>query len=185
MKQKFILFFSTSIPYGIIMGLFYSDDVYSNLNNGVISGIIFGLLMTTILSVIQRIKLKKLGQKKGNVKIINTAEIVIEGSKQDILVICENSLSNIIKCKIEEINIREGILKAKAGMTWYTWGDLILFKLDHIHENKYKVLITSRPIVKTTVIDYGKNQDNINRIIKFFREIKRDVIVIQDGCNST
>lgn len=181
MKQKTFLFLLTSIPYGILMGFFLGDEPDSVLKYGVISGIIFGLLMTVILFIIQRKSLKKLGQRNGNVKVICTAVIEIKGTRHEIFEICKSSLSKIAKCKLEESDFQAGVLKAKAGMTWHTWGDLILFKLEEAQENCYKVLVTSRPIVRSTVIDYGKNMDNINRIIELFKDMKGDIKVIQDG----
>jgi len=182
MKQKIYLFLSTSIPYGIAMGLFLSDDFASFLRNGVLGGIIFGLLMTVLLLFIQRKNIDKQGY-KGDPKVSVTAEIKIEGTKQEIFQMCQNSLGTIVKCTIEVSDIQNGVLKAKAGKTWLTWGDFITFKLEQLQENTYKLLITSRPIVKTTIIDYGKNQDNVNRIIGYFKEVKGDVEVIQDGRN--
>lgn len=185
MKQKIILFLVTSIPYGLAMGIIFVNDKNEWLKKSLVSGIIFGLLMTVILSIIQWINQRRLGQKKGKLKVNNTVRFEIEDSKQEILELCEKSLVNIKKCIIEKSNLDEGTLTAKTGGTWLTWGEFILFQLEFIDDNKWMVNVSSRPIVKTTVIDYGKNRDNIQRIIEYIRDKKNNVKIIQDDCNIT
>jgi hypothetical protein len=84
--------------------------------------------------------------------------------------LCVESLRLIPKCKIEEENRFQGIINAHAGMTWKTWGDRISFRISKIDGSKTEVEVSSRPIVKTTLVDYGKNLENIERITTFLKE---------------
>lgn len=176
MKQKIKLFLSLSVLFGCFMGVLLHDVIH-----GVIQGISFGLILTVILSIYQRINIKKLGLPKGEAKVDTSVELEIEGTKREIFEICEYSVKNIVNCKIKESNFQEGIIKVRAGMTWLTWGDVMLFKLEQVQDNKFRILVRSRPLIKTTIIDFGKNQDNINRIIKYIKAMNKDVKVIQDG----
>lgn len=184
MKQKIILFIVTSIIYALTMRLFFMNDNISLLKMLLVSAIIFGLLTTVILSIIQWINQRRLGLKKGKLKVNNTVRFEIEASKQEVFEICEKSLVNIKKCIIEENNLVGGTLTAKTGVNWQTWGDYIFFQLEFIDDNKWMVNVSSRPIVKTTVIDYGKNKDNIRRIIEFIRDINMNMKIIQDDLTS-
>ena len=83
--------------------------------------------------------------------------------------LCIESLSLIKKCKIQKENRSQGKIIAKAGMTWKTWGDVISFDMRKIDNNRTQVTVSSRPIVRTTLVDCGKNLENVEKIIRFLK----------------
>lgn len=166
MKQKAILFLSTSIPFGLIVALVYwrySPDVLTIIY----AGVIFGLGTTISLSILQWIIVRSKGI-QGDVKVVCSTQFLVEGTREEVFDLCDHSISTIDKCKLGYYDPKEGIAKAKAGKSWLTWGDEITFQLKEIKPNEFCVTIVSRPVVRTTVIDYGKNLENINRISDYF-----------------
>ncbi|WP_018883617.1 hypothetical protein [Paenibacillus massiliensis] len=180
MKQKLILFFATGVPYGLCMGLFmrvYSD---SWLVSSLIFGVVFGLFMTGIASLIQWINLKRLGYEKGKIQVRNTIELEVEGTKQEIFETCTSSLRMLTRTKLKEHNLARGMIVATTGVNWLTWGEVVSFQMESVDEQRWRIEIDSRPALRTTVIDYGKSRENLSQILGYFRVSKLSFQVVRD-----
>lgn len=164
MKQKLYLFLILSLFYGLIMGFLLSSNDRPFFLDALVSGILFGAVVIIIMMIVQKLHLRKTGNAGKKVQLINQAEFKLEGTKEQVIELCRNSLDSIKNSSVLEINREAGLIRAKAGMTWYTWGDEITFQIESIGDHNYSVSVTSRPMVKTTLIDYGKNLDNIQKI---------------------
>jgi hypothetical protein len=81
--------------------------------------------------------------------------------------LCIESLGLIKKCKIHNEDRSQGKIVAKAGMTWKTWGDVISFEVRRIGNDAIQVAVSSRPSVRTTLVDYGKNLENVETLVGF------------------
>jgi hypothetical protein len=81
--------------------------------------------------------------------------------------LCIESLSLIKKCKIHNEDRVQGKIVAKAGMTWKTWRDVISFEVRKIGNDGIQIEVSSRPALRTTVVDYGKNLENVEKIVGF------------------
>jgi hypothetical protein len=185
MKNSIRIFILTSVPYGFFMGLYFGTDLSSILSYGLITGLIFGAMMTIILTFYRRKSLKKKGLSSDEAKeLVNTTSIEISDSKELIIDHCINSIQRIKRGKIITKDDNKGFIKAKAGITWDTWGDTITFDIEELQSNTYRINILSRPFLKTTVIDYGKNLDNINRIMEYFKENYPNIKVTKDCCST-
>ena len=66
--------------------------------------------------------------------------------------------------------IENGIL-LKTGITLQSWGEEIKIILKSNQENSYEYIISSSPKLKTALVDYGKNLENINRIENVIKNI--------------
>jgi hypothetical protein len=78
-------------------------------------------------------------------------------------------LKTINRCRIISKSLDNGEIRARAGLNWKTWGDDIFFKLTH-GTGSTVAEISSRPSARSTMIDFGKNLDNIERIRRFLLE---------------
>jgi hypothetical protein len=65
------------------------------------------------------------------------------------------------KMKMQEIE--NGII-LKTGMTWLSWGEEISIILQTKGESDFNYKISSRPKLKMTLVDFGKNLENVNRL---------------------
>jgi len=169
MKQKLYLFLSMSIPFGLIMGLTTQNDKMPFYEVALWSGISFGLLMTIILSLIQMYYLNKTGNAGAKVTLVNERVVELNGSKREVMDHCRHALDAIESCSLLERNEGEGLIRAKAGRSLYSWGEDIVIRVQEMEEDRHKVMIRSAPAVKTTLIDYGKNLDNVKRIVQFLQ----------------
>lgn len=165
------IFIYTAIPFGIIMGLFYSCS-------GIASGILFGAIMSFVLGTIHKKSLEKTLSPK-NVSdsgVKHTVNVDLKLSYDKAFKICLSSISAIKKSKVIQQNYYDGIIEAKAGMTWKSWGDIISFNIQKTNSLNTCVEVTSKPSLSTTVVDYGKNMENIEIIDNYLKEAERKYI---------
>ncbi len=81
--------------------------------------------------------------------------------------LCLSSVRAVRKGKIRGKDRPLGRIDLKAGMTWKTWGEVISFDLRRMDENRTRVEVSSGPALRTTLVDYGKNLENVERIMGF------------------
>lgn len=70
--------------------------------------------------------------------------------------------------KLESSDKLSGRIMVKAGVSMFSWGEIIPIQLISINENLTKVQITSTPktgIMFGGAVDYGKNRKNLELII--------------------
>lgn len=78
--------------------------------------------------------------------------------------IIENLLPNKLKSHKFKYDIENGIFKTKTGATIRSWGEFVAIKLTEIDNTRTQLSVFSRPVLKTTLIDYGKSSMNIQKI---------------------
>jgi len=62
-----------------------------------------------------------------------------------------------------------GRIIAKTSVTIYSWGETITFNIRRISDNRTQVEISSKPAI-IQILDYGKNFENIEKIVAFLKE---------------
>jgi len=174
-KLFLISFIATSVPYGIMMYFFkYSDNLDSNepiLWQPIISAVIFGLIMSIFLSVMQKKKLKKVGYPKltdNLLKVKQSKTLETNLTKDEIFDVLKNN-NKFKKSKIESLN-NSIIIRKK--MSWFSWGEIITITFDVKESNKIR--IESKPYLPTTLIDYGVNIDNVDNVMKIIKTVQNN-----------
>ena len=87
--------------------------------------------------------------------------------------LCIESLKMFKRYKIKKEDYSYGKIIAITGITWKSWGEVISFAIHKIDNNKIQVIISSKPILCTTLVDYGKNLENVEKIVAFLQEKNR------------
>ncbi|QAA82294.1 hypothetical protein EI546_11440 [Aequorivita sp. H23M31] len=129
---------------------------------------LFGITMSLILVSFHRYRLKKNGIQK------ITAENV--GVNQRRSLKSKSSKSQLIKKpdpiigKMKMTETENGIL-LKTGMTWKSWVEEIKIIQQANEEYDFDYQITSRPNLITTLVDYAKNLENVDKIEKVIKNI--------------
>ena len=57
-------------------------------------------------------------------------------------------------------------LRLSTRMSMKSWGEIVYVDIIPAEENKIKITITSKPKIKTTIVDLGKNLENVNLLSK-------------------
>ncbi|NJM52054.1 MAG: hypothetical protein HC846_00880 [Blastocatellia bacterium] len=88
--------------------------------------------------------------------------------------LCLESVSHLRKGKVKTAAKEKGFIKAKTGMNWNSWGNIIEFKLKQLTENLTEIEIFAKPIPGTTLIDNGTGLEAIETIQSVFnRKMRR------------
>jgi len=59
---------------------------------------------------------------------------------------------------------QDDCVKVKTKMTFWSFGENIVIRTKALNENIFEYNISSKPWLPTTLVDYGKNLRNINRL---------------------
>jgi hypothetical protein len=170
-KLYFKTFLLTSIPYFALMTLFSLDEnneifVLKNIS----ASLFFGMFMSLALVSFHWYKLKKDG-----VEIITDENIGVNQSRIIQTKLNKTELIHKLKLdpkigKMKMMEMENGVL-LKTGMTMQSWGEEIKIILKSNKENNFEYQISSAPKLKTTIVDYGKNLENVNKIESVIKNI--------------
>ena len=175
LKLHLKIFLGTGIPFGIFMGIFYSLEYGFPLSlvAGLFrEGIIFGVFMSLICGFMHSWSVKRMpyGKSEESLGVYHVRNVELRLPYDKAFNLCIESISSIKKCKIQTEDCFHGKIVAKAGSTWKTWGDVISFKARKIDNGRTQVVVSSRPAMRTTLVDCGKNLENVERISSFLNE---------------
>ena len=171
MKRNIKIFLASGIPFSIFIGILnsYIYGIPAGVISGLIAGAVFGFLMFFILGFLHGRAVKKIGDGKfgDETGVDHTRSIELNLPYDCVFDLCIRSLGLITNCKVLEEDRANGIIIAKAGINWKTWSDKVSFYINGIGNNRTNVNVSSRPTARTTIVDFGKNLDNVESIVSF------------------
>ena len=168
------LFVLVAFGGGLLFGIFQSVKIHSI--NGFTDGIMFGAMLAAtmvpiliILDIIQKVKcyLKykvidfEINQER---KFILTSDYAFIFNK-----ICEQ-LNNQKNIKIHKKEIESGIIEAVTKSSWKSFGEIIKIKLFKSTSGNI-VVLSSKPKISITMIDYCRNLENVENIMKDIKKL--------------
>lgn len=123
----------------------------------------FGFLMSGYFLLIQKYRLKKLGVENPNYYDLGVRQNrkVISGITQEEFL---NRLQMNRLIKYRKIKIDGNIINFKTKMTFKSWGEEVKIIVLRMPDGKNQFDIYSKPILITTLFDYGLNFQNVQRI---------------------
>jgi hypothetical protein len=173
------IFFLSGAPFGFLMGAWYYNlyGLQAGIKGGLFAGAFFGFLTFIILGLLHRQAVKKIKGKstRETMGMHHTRAIEIQLPYPRAFDLCIQSLSLMKRCRILEHDRSKGKITAKTGLNWKTWGDTITFNIKKTGKEHLKISVSSRPTARTTLVDYGKNLENVEKIISFVKNHKNSV----------
>ena len=161
------LFLTTGVPFGLVIGLFsaLSNGVAVGLSSGLAQGFFFGITMSIVLGTMHKLKTKAQSRRTSGTGPNQNVEITLEGSKERCFQKC---LSSLIELQVKIINkdSEGGVIEGQTNWTWKSFGEKIHLTVTENGKGKVKVMVSSIPKWKPTVVDYGKGIENVDSIIK-------------------
>jgi hypothetical protein len=158
------LFFYLGLPFGIILQLFDWFDGSGYIeNNFVRNTTYFGGTMSLLLGTSQIIKLKMLGVKNfsaDKLSVIQNRELESKLKPHEV----ESAISNdpyLSKMKLTKAE-DSIILNTKTGLR--SWGEKITITPGSTNKSVTAYKVESRPKLASTLVDLGKNYENVMRI---------------------
>jgi len=173
MNRAMKIFLASALPFGTITAVLFSFTYGPRIGLifGLASGLFSGLVLSVILGVLHIHAVKKvapeLNAEAYGISHVRNIKLQIPHDKAFDL--CISSLVRIKNCRVREQDRSQGRIIAKTSVNWKTWGDTITFELEDAGESA-DVRIISKPTNKTTLVDFGKNLENIEKITSYFRE---------------
>jgi len=165
------------IPFGFLISILtiQKGDNADAILNGILSGLIFGILISYILITLHKSLSRKVVPDASihDFDIHQVRSIGLDMPFEQAFGLCIKSLETIYRCRVLSQSLDNGEIRARAGLNWKTWGDIINFKLTR-GEDSIVVEISSRPVASSTLVDFGKNLDNVERIKRFLLDHKSD-----------
>jgi len=165
---KLFLFFT--ITFGGCMGTFAyfgSHSISKGLASGIFAGLFYGTFMTIILGLKHHSSIKSIeptyGESVSNVNQVRT--ITIKENTNRTYDLCKQALQDLKTCHITKEDRRLGHLHAQTGMTWKSFGERMMLDIAPANNNETKITISSKPKFGGTLIDYGKNAENVQLIL--------------------
>jgi len=113
---------------------------------------------------------------------INFDRYKIKHSKVINLNVNEQELVQLLKDELDDKNwslLKESesedeiVLKFKTPISWNSWGEVVYVRFFPGETTNIQIEITSIPILSSTILDYGKNKNNVDMLserVKAFSE---------------
>ena len=164
-------FLLTSIPYFALITLFSLDKISEIfMLKDISASLFFGIFMSLVLVSFHLYKLKKDGVENitdENIGVNQTITLETKLNKNELIQKLKLD-PEIGKMKMSEME--NGVL-LKTGITLKSWGEEIKIIIKSNKENNFEYQVSSSPKLKTTIIDYGKNLENVNKIESVIKNI--------------
>jgi hypothetical protein len=156
MKRFFKLFFVNGISFGVVMGL-----ISHNFVGELFEGVFFGFFMAVALIIMEKISLGKMGKKSSDIGVRQEKKFNVPLSKVEVIKKVRDVLGEM-KINITKDDSQNGIIEAKTGINLKSFGEILTIKFFE-NENEMVVFVESHPSLPTTMVDYGKNLQNVEK----------------------
>lgn len=176
MNRNLKIFLASGIPFGIFTAVLFSSlyGINIGLTGGLVFGLIFGFLMFIILGVLHSRAVEKIAgdRSEESMGTCQVQNIELQLPYDRTFDLCIKSLDLISRCRLQEEDRSQGKIIARSSINWKTWGDTISFDLTGISNENTAVKVSSRPTSWSTLVDYGKNLENVKTIVSFLEKSK-------------
>lgn len=170
---------ATGIPFGFIMGAFtgfilslfvgFQKSLIIGIIIGVLLGVVFGVLLSLIVSSIHVRSINKLvaGFREHKYSVRQSLSINVT-ERADI--IYDNFLSKVKNKTYWSITDQEhgSRIVLMSSFTMKSFGEIITITFRCNNDDITKIEVESRPKLQTTIIDNGKNLENVLTIERLF-----------------
>ncbi len=129
----------------------------------IIFAISYGLPMSLILGIVHYYHVKKIA-KNGivDLSVKQSREIIIPSA--GVLEKCREAIIEIGARIIEDKSNNRQIF-AKTDASWKSWSEDIRIQIINVTNNESKIIINSQPSLKTVMVDYGKDIENVEKLV--------------------
>jgi sulfur carrier protein ThiS len=165
------VFLRVAIPFVLVMALLQLDR---DLNE-ILMGLLFNTVLAGVVSIIL-VKIHIWSLRQDGVESLDERTLAVRQSKEIKFQFTLHELLDRLKMDLElgtqKILEYPDRIEIFTAVTWSSWGE----KIDlHIHETDIgeRVLqISSRPKSGFTILDYGKNRSNVERIATLMTSLR-------------
>jgi hypothetical protein len=132
------------------------------INIGVVFGIIMGIMF---MSWDSEKRLNSMGFNTTNMNPIQQREIYVDQLLPQAIEKSRDALLTIPKLSILSVDTADKFISARVGMTWFSWGESVTVSFMP-HGSGTLVCIFSKPLLRFTIVDYGKGVENVEIFVR-------------------
>ncbi len=158
------IFLLAGVSYGLVMLAFnWANGTPFDIWRFLFSTLFFGMAMSLLLVSLHKYRIKQKGIQEitqDDLKLFHSKRFKTSLTQIELL---EKLKSDPIIAQMKVTEIENGI-QLSSGMSLYSWGEKITLLLKSEGFGAYEYEVTSSPKLKVTLLDYGKNLENVKRI---------------------
>lgn len=174
MGRSLIISVASGVLSGVIEGIWLAQWYGSRagMAGGLFTGVTAGAVLFFITGILHDRAMRKsardVSETAGGIHHIR--EIEIERSFDESFDVCIESINVIRRCRLKKKDRSAGMVVAKAGINWKTWGDTITIDVCSTGERTSRIRVSSKPTHVSTIVDFGRNLQNIKSILSFLAD---------------
>ncbi|MEM6265742.1 MAG: hypothetical protein AAGI38_24790 [Bacteroidota bacterium] len=157
-------FLATGVPFGLTMS---AIDIFTGegfmIGKFLFMTFFFGLTMSLFFVYTAKKNLKKQGITEITDEHLKVVQTKYFTSGLNLIELTEKLKASPISQRMKVKEVENGIL-LQTGASWKSWGEEIRITQKSAREPNYEYQVSSSPRLKTTLVDYGKNLENLNQI---------------------
>lgn len=178
MKRFLKLFLASGITFGLLFGsLMYSsylgnrsDPLNIRILAPILSGLCFGFFVAVSFLFLEKYMVKKNGGKAHAAELRQEKNFSLPISKEDALNRAQEVML-LLKAKIKSIDKNKGLIVAKRGISWKSFGEKLIISLKEDKEYLTVIKVESEPALRLAMVDYGKNLENVEKFFSLMKVI--------------
>ena len=173
LRRNLKIFVLSGLAGGTCLGIIASSHYGSDTGaiTGLCTGILFGAAMYLILGFFHTRAVEKIAGAvtEKTIGTLHSRELTLDLPVEQAFDRCLSSLQRVGRCTVLEQDRGRGRIAARSSVNWKTWGDIILFDIALDRSHRTRITLSSRPSSRMTIVDYGKNLENLNAIVSFLK----------------
>jgi hypothetical protein len=76
-----------------------------------------------------------------------------------------DAIRRIPRAAVKHSDGAAGVIEGRVRMGWRSWGERLTVRVQEHLNGQSEIEVVSEPVLKTTFIDYGKNQRNVDEFL--------------------
>lgn len=163
------IFVCMAIPFGVaecVVMRFLAPQatVAQSLWLAATGGALFGGFMSVTLGTVALRSTRSMGPGSLTVRQLRTVELL--GDRSDVLRRVAEAVGSVPRIHAVRADATAGRVEAQTGWSWKSFGERITASTEQVSPGTHRVVIESRPRLRTTIVDYGANAANADAIAK-------------------
>lgn len=178
------LFWRSGVPFGILIGIsqiifrnstltfFYGSNAFAMaLVFAVVAGLFYAFFMAALITFFHKRAVQNLGygttEEAFEVHHVRNVDLTLPYSTTFDL--CIGGLHLMGGFSIQEEDRSSGEINAKAGRGFLVKPNQVTFHIKSVNDLLTHVEVSSKPLSRWAVVDFGKNLENVERIVGYLR----------------
>jgi hypothetical protein len=172
-----LTFLVTTVPFALSMSLMMvlsGEPTATSIAIGGASGLFFGVVMTAILGTMHVSGVRRIlaNPRREHFDVRQQCTIEVDLPVADTLELARRAVERLPRVHMDSVDSGAGKIHAQAGMTWKSWGESIDVSIVPGSAGGSVVTVESRPAMSSTILDYGRNLENVETIARSIEDLR-------------